>query len=164
MSRLGLSIGLLALIYILTLASLEPWDVVGGLVIAAVLLALFQRVTIGHRPAPLPDLPARLVAFIPFAARVAVEVIRGTWNVALVMIHLRPLGQPGIVTIPIENRSHRGIAVTALVTTISPGSYFLGVDWEHDQMVFHFLDASDPDAIRADLGRLYHRYQRHVFP
>jgi multicomponent Na+:H+ antiporter subunit E len=163
-SRLGLSVGLLALIYVLTLASLEPWDVVGGLLIAAVLLALSQRVTIGHRPARLPDLPARMVAFFPFAARVAVGVTLDAWSVALVMIHLRPLRQPGIVTIPIQDRSHRGIAVTALVTTISPGSYFLGVDWEHEQMVFHFLDATDPDAIRADRERLYDRYQRHVFP
>lgn len=69
-----------------------------------------------------------MVASIPFAARLAVEVVRGTWNVALIMIHLRPLGQPGIVAIPIEERSQRDIAVTALVTTISPGSYFLGVD------------------------------------
>jgi multicomponent Na+:H+ antiporter subunit E len=163
-SRLGLSVGLLGLIYLLTLASLEPWDVVGGVCIAAVLLGLFHQVTVGHRPARLPDLPARLLAFIPFAARVALDVIRGTWDVALVMVHLRPLGQPGIVTIPVGDRSHRGIAVTALVTTISPGSYFLGVDWEHDQMVFHFLDASEPEAIRADLARFYHRYQRHVFP
>jgi multicomponent Na+:H+ antiporter subunit E len=163
-SRLGLSVGLLALIYVLTLASLEPWDVVGGLLIAAVLLALSQRVTIGHRPARLPDLPARMVAFFPFAAQVTFGMIRDAWSVALVMIHVRPLGQPGIVTVPIANRSHRGIAVTALVTTISPGSYFLGVDWEHDEMVFHFLDASDPDAIRADRERLYDRYQRHVFP
>jgi multicomponent Na+:H+ antiporter subunit E len=163
-SRLGLSVGLLALIYVLTLASLEPWDVVGGVLIAAVLLALSQRVTIGHRPARLPDLPARMVGFFPFAGRVAFGMIRDAWNVALVMIHLRPLGHPGIVTIPIANRSHRGIAVTALVTTISPGSYFLGVDWEHEQMLFHFLDASDPDAIRADRERLYDGYQRHVFP
>jgi multisubunit Na+/H+ antiporter MnhE subunit len=163
-SRLVLSVLLLALIYVLTLASLAPWDVLGGVLIAAMLLALFRKVTVGHRPAPLPDLPARLVAFIPFAARVVVEVVRGTWNVALVMIHLRPLGRPGIVAIPIEERSHRGIAVTALVTTISPGSYFLGVDWEHEWMMFHFLDASDPETIRAELARFYHRYQRHVFP
>jgi multicomponent K+:H+ antiporter subunit E/multicomponent Na+:H+ antiporter subunit E len=105
-----------------------------------------------------------MLAFLPFAARVAIGVVRDTWHVQVVMIHLRPIRQPGIVTIPIGSRSHRGIAVTALVTTLSPGSYFLGVDWEHEQMVFHFFDASDPDAIRADRERLYDRYQRHVFP
>jgi multisubunit Na+/H+ antiporter MnhE subunit len=162
--RLGLSAGLLALIYLLTLASREPWDVAEGLVVAVVLLGLFRQVTIGQRPARLPDLPRRVVSFIPFAARVAVEVVRDTWNVALVMAHLRPLRQPGIVTIPIGERSRRGVAVTALVTTISPGSYFVDVDWEHNQMVFHFLDASDPDAIRADRARFYQRYQRQVFP
>jgi hypothetical protein len=28
----------------------------------------------------------------------------------------------------------------------------------------HFIDASDPDAVRADLHRFYDRYQRRVFP
>lgn len=164
MSRLVLSVALLALVYVLTLASLDPWDLATGAFIAAVLLVLFRQVTVSRRPLRRPGLSARLVAFVPFAARVAVDVIRGTWAVALVMAHLRPLRHPGIVAIPIANRSHRGIVVTALVTTISPGSYFLDVDWENDQMVFHFLDASDPDAIRAEMARFYHRYQRHVFP
>jgi multisubunit Na+/H+ antiporter MnhE subunit len=164
MSRIALSVGLLALIYLMTLGSLDPWDLVLGVIIASALLALFQPVTIGRHPAPLPDLPARLAAFVPFAVQVAVDVFRGTWDVALVMVHLRPLDQPGVVHVPIDGRSHRGIAVTALVTTISPGSYFLGVDWERDQMLFHFLDASDPDAIRDHLRQFYHRYQRRVFP
>jgi multicomponent K+:H+ antiporter subunit E/multicomponent Na+:H+ antiporter subunit E len=68
------------------------------------------------------------------------------------------------VAIPIQDRSHRGIAVTALVTTLAPGSYFIGVDWKRQSMLFHFLDASDPERIRRDLARSYERYQRRVFP
>jgi multicomponent Na+:H+ antiporter subunit E len=164
MTRLALSLVLLTSIYALTLASLDPWDLVVGALISAALLELFQRAVIGHRPAPLPDLPARLLAFIPFAGRIVRDMLAGTWQVALVVLRLRPLEQPGIVAIPIEERSHRGVAATALVTSLSPGSYFIDVDWEQGEMLFHFLDASDPDAIRHDLARFYQRYQRHVFP
>ena len=164
MTRLALSVGRLTLIYVLTLASLDPWDLLMGALISAVLLALFPQVMIGHHPAPLPDLPARLIAFIPFAGRLARDMLVGTWHVALVVLRLRPLRHPGIVAIPIEERSHRGVAATALVTSLSPGSYFVDVDWEQGVMLFHFLDASDPDEIRRDLARFYRRYQRHVFP
>lgn len=164
MTRLILSLILLTLIYALTLASLDPWDLLGGALISAALLELFQRTLIGRRPAPLPDLPVRLVAFIPFAGRIVRDMLAGTWAVALVVLHLRPLRNPGIVAVPIEGRSHRGVAATALVTSLSPGSYFVDVDWEQGVMLFHFLDASDPDAIRRDLARFYRRYQRHVFP
>jgi multisubunit Na+/H+ antiporter MnhE subunit len=31
-------------------------------------------------------------------------------------------------------------------------------------MLFHVIDASDPDAVRDHLDRFYQRYQRRVFP
>ena len=164
MTRLALSLVLLTLIYALTLASFDPWDLFIGALVAAGLLELFQRAVIGRRPAPLPDLSARLVAFIPFSGRILGDMLDGTWQVALVVLRVRPLRQPGIVAIPIEGRSHRGVAATALVTSLSPGSYFIGVDWQQGVMLFHFLDASDPDAIRRDLAQFYRRYQRRVFP
>ena len=164
MTRLALSIVLLTSIYALTLGSLDPWDLAVGALISAALLELFQRAVIGHQPAPLPGLPGRLLAFMPFAARIVADVLLGTWQVSLVVLGLRPLRHPGIVTIPTEGRSHRGVVATALITSLSPGSYFIGVDWERGEMLFHFLDASDPDAIRRDLARFYRRYQRHIFP
>ena len=128
------------------------------------MLELFQRSVIGRRPAPLPDLPARLFAFFPFATWILGDMLVSTWQVALIVLRLRPLEHPGIVIVPIEERSHRGVAVTALVTSLSPGSYLIGVDWEERVILFHFLNASDPDAVRHKLARFYDRYQRHVFP
>lgn len=164
MSRLVLSVVGLTAIYALTLASADPWDLLAGALLAGALLELLQRVVIGRRPAPLPGLPARLAAFFPFALGILRDMLVGTWLVALTVLWLRPLRCPGIVGVPIEGRSHRGVAVTALVVSLSPGSYFIGVDWERDLMYFHFLDASDPETIRRDLARFYQRYQRHVFP
>jgi multisubunit Na+/H+ antiporter MnhE subunit len=92
------------------------------------------------------------------------DVVVGTWRVALVILGLRPHTDAAIVAVPIEPRSHRGIAVTALITTLAPGSYFIGVDWDRQVMLFHFLEASDPEEIRRMMAHSYERYQRAVFP
>ncbi|MDQ3810427.1 MAG: Na+/H+ antiporter subunit E [Chloroflexota bacterium] len=164
MTRLVLSVAVLTLVYAFTLASFDPWDLGMGALVATALLLLFRPVTIGHRAAHLPGLPARVVAFLPFAARVAADVVVGTWHVALVIVGLRPLREADLVEVPVEERSHRGVAVTALVTTLAPGSYFVGVDWDRRVMLFHFLEGDDPDAIRRHMAELYERYQRRVFP
>ncbi|MDP9369920.1 MAG: hypothetical protein M3Q03_16890 [Chloroflexota bacterium] len=31
-------------------------------------------------------------------------------------------------------------------------------------LLIHVLDATDPDAVRAEHERFYRRFQRHVFP
>ena len=162
--RLVLSVVMLTTVYALTLSSLDPWDLAIGAVIAVALLVVFRRVTIGHHAAQLPGLPLRVVYFWPFLVRVGVDVVVGAWRVALVILGVRPLQHAQVVDVPIEERSHRGIAVTALVTTLAPGSFFIGVDWEREVMLFHFLEAADPDAIRGSMAHFYQRYQSRVFP
>jgi multisubunit Na+/H+ antiporter MnhE subunit len=164
MSRLVLSVVVLTVVYALALSSFDPLDLAVGAVVAIVLLSLFRPVTIGHHAAQLPALPARLVAFIPFALHVFLEAVVGTWRVSLISLGLRPHTDAAIIAVPIQARSHRGIAVTALVTTLEPGSYFIGVDWDRRVMLFHFLEGRDPEDIRRRLAHSYERYQRAVFP
>jgi multisubunit Na+/H+ antiporter MnhE subunit len=164
MTRVLLSVVMLTVIYALTLSSLDPWDLAMGAFIAVALLVLFRPVTLGQHAAHLPGLPGRLLAFLPFVGWVALDVVVSAWKVALVIVGIRTLRHAQIVAVPIQGRSHRGIAVTALVTTLAPGSYFIGVDWERQVMLFHFLDASDPDAIRRSMTYSYERYQSRVFP
>jgi multisubunit Na+/H+ antiporter MnhE subunit len=106
----------------------------------------------------------RLIAFPLFALAVVRDIVVGTWQVAVVVLGLRPLRHPGIVAVPIGERSRLGVAVSALATTLSPGSFLVDVDWQERVMLIHVLDATDPDAIRDGLARFYRRYQRHVFP
>jgi multicomponent Na+:H+ antiporter subunit E len=95
---------------------------------------------------------------------VAAEIVRGTWDVALRVLHLRPVEHPGIVLVPIGERTEVGVAVTGLLVGLSPGSLLLDVDTERQVMLFHVIDAGDPDAVRTQLDRFYQRYQRRVFP
>jgi multicomponent Na+:H+ antiporter subunit E len=159
-----LAVALLAAVYLLTLGSADPLDLALGLVLGAALM-----VGLGGRLGPPrgqdgPPLPVRVAAFPPLAGAVLAEIARGTWDVGLRVLGLRPLEGPGIVQVPIGERSPLGVAVTGLLVGLSPGSMLLEVDEQRRMMLFHVIDARDPDAVRAQIDRLYQRWQRRVFP
>ena len=162
--RFAGAVGLLVVVYGLTLASFHPWDVaLGALVAVGVLVAFRGFLPIPGAPAGLA-LARRAVAFWPFAWVVVLDIVRGTWKMALIVLHARPLAHPGIIVVPIGERSPLGVAVFGLATTLSPGSVLIDVDWEAGVMLMHVIDASDPDRVRSDFQRFYDRWQRHVFP
>jgi multisubunit Na+/H+ antiporter MnhE subunit len=159
-----LAVVLLAATYALTLASADPVDLLTGLVLAAVLMLALR----GRLPAPgernPPSLLVRVVAFPVLLGALLVDMTKGTWDVSLRVLHLRPLQSPGIVVVPVGDRSPRGVAVTGLLIGLSPGTVLLDVDEQRRVMLFHVIDASDPDAVRAQIDGFYDRYQQRVFP
>lgn len=166
MSRFLVVLVLLTLVYALALASLDPWDLLTGAFVSGVLLLLFRQFVFldSTDDREVPVVWKRIPAFFPFAWAVLRDVLHGTWQVALVTLHRRPVERSGTVEVPIDNRTRNGVAVTALVTTLSPGSVLVDVDWEQEIMVFHVLDATDREAVRAEHHKFYRRFQRHVFP
>jgi multicomponent Na+:H+ antiporter subunit E len=163
MMRVANALGL-GILYVLTLASDDPVDLVTGMLLGVVLVTLLgSRLRLGPDGSTAP-LVRRAVWFVPFAGAVLVDILQGTWDVALRVMHLRRLDHPGLVRIPIGERSEHGVAISALATTLSPGSVLVEIDWDGGDFVYHFVDASDPDRIRARLERFYDRYQRRVFP
>lgn len=158
-----LTLVLLVLTFALVIGSFAPWDLVIGTVISGVLIYGTRRFTFGEEPAS-PSLFSRLVYFWPFAVAEIWIITRATWQVALVTLHIWPLASPGIVAVPIEDRTPTGVAVSALATTLSPGTFLVDVDWKRNVMLIHSIDASDPDAVREDHQEFYRRYQSKVFP
>lgn len=158
---------LLAIVLCLTMASTDPLDLVLGIVLGAIVLAIFHGAVPGIQGKPedaLPSLPYRIVHFIPFAGITIWEILIGSVRVAAVVIGARPLEHPGIVAVPIGDRSKFGVVVTGITISLAPGSILLDVDWNRHLMLVHVIDASDPDQVRADIQELYSRYQRKVFP
>lgn len=164
MRRAVFCVVLLTLVYALVLASFHPWDLVTGAAVSCALFIAARGYLFGDEPDATGSVLGRVAAFAPFAAAVVREVVVGTWEVSLVTLHLRPLERPGIVAIPIGERTPTGIAVTALVMTLSPGEFLVEIDWERRVMLMHVIDAADPEGIRASHERFYERYQRKVFP
>ncbi|MGI8659967.1 MAG: Na+/H+ antiporter subunit E [Thermoleophilaceae bacterium] len=151
-------------VYLLTLASLDPLDALAGVLVAAVALALTRRLTLVGSGAGGPPLAGRIVRFFPFALAVVGDVVAGTWEVAVVVLGARELRRPGIVAVPVGQRTETGIVATAIAITLSPGEVFVDLDRERGVMLFHVLDARDPDAVRRRHELFYERYQRGVFP
>ena len=165
MTRFLVSLVLLTLFWALALTSFDPVDLLIGALLSAGLLFFLRRFLFSEGLSlPLRGLPRRLLGVIPYAVAVLLDVIRGTWEVTLVSLRLRPLRRPGIVAVPMGARSETGVAVTALAMTLSPGSVLVDIDWDRRILFFHFLDASDPDSLRQQQERMYDRWQRHVFP
>lgn len=166
MRRVGfwaLAIVLLTFVYTLVLASFARWDLaLGAAASVALLLAAGEGARSGDGRAP--GFLRRFVAFFPFAVAVVWEVVRGTWQVALVTLHIRPLRNPGVVVVPVGERTPTGVAVSALCVTLSPGEFLVDVDEERQEILYHIIDASDPDAVREHHQRFYERYQKWVFP
>jgi multicomponent K+:H+ antiporter subunit E/multicomponent Na+:H+ antiporter subunit E len=164
MSRNLFIVALLTLVYALTLASFKPLDLLtGALLASALLVATRGKLFRGNSIGPL-EMLRRMLAFWPFVLRVAWDVLEGTWLMLLIALRLRPLREPGISEVPFGERSRSGVIVTTLVTTLSPGSFLVDIDWERKVMLYHNIDNRDPEAMRRKHAELYERYQRHVFP
>ncbi|MGI8439042.1 MAG: Na+/H+ antiporter subunit E [Thermoleophilaceae bacterium] len=165
LARAALPVALLVLTYALAIGSFAPADLALGTVIAVGGLLTFRRLLLEDAAPPPPGgLAPRIVAFVPFAVTVLRDVVMGTWEVSLFVVGMRPLARPGVVAVPIEQRTATGVAVSALASTLSPGEFLLDVDLERGVMLFHVIDARDPQAVKARHRETYRRYQRRVFP
>ena len=170
MTRYVAAVVALTLVYALALASFHPWDLLFGAGLSAALLFASRRFVFdADDTAPRPEsgeltLLGRVVAFVPFAAVVFQNILAGNVEVTLVTLGLRPLVRPGIVAVPVGDRSPTGVAVWAVVTGLPPGSFFVDVDRERGVVLIHVLDARDPEAYRQQEEDFYRRYQSKVFP
>lgn len=163
MRYMAFTLLLLTLVYLLVLGSFEPADIAMGVVISGALIFGTRKFSFREKPTS-PNLLSRFVHFWPFAVAEVWNIVTGTWAVALVTLHIRSLVSPGIVAVPIGERTPTGVAVSAQCTTLSPGTFLVDVDWERGVMLIHALDASDPDEVRRDHQEFYEKWQRKVFP
>ncbi len=164
MTRYVAAIAGLTLAYALALGSFHPLDLLFGAGLSATLVVASRRFVFGEGPRGGASLLRRVVAFVPFSLAVFKEIVTGTWEVTLVTLHLRPLKTPGIVAVPIGDRTPAGVAVWAIITGLPPGSFFVDVDRERGVVLVHIIDAGDPEAFRRKEEDFYRRYQRGVFP
>ena len=153
-----------AVTYALTVASFAWEDHVFGFGLTAVLLALFHNVIL---PKPLPSSLRVLkgTLFFPIFVLAEIrEVFTGTWLVATRVVGIHPLEHPGIVRIPIGERSPVSNGMAGFVITVTPGTFLIDVDEETNEMLVHAIDASDPEAVRDHYQWLFENFERRVVP
>lgn len=164
MTRYVLAVVALTLVYALTLASFGPWDLLIGAGLSAALLFSFRRIVFEEKPSSRGAFLGRVASFVPLLAAVAREILSGSWEVFLVTAHLRKPSEPGIVLVPFGERSTKGVAVSAFITSLTPGTLLIEVDEEKRVMLIHAINAADPEAVREEQQEFYRRYQKKVFP
>jgi multisubunit Na+/H+ antiporter MnhE subunit len=127
--------------YLLVLTSVEPGDVaIAAALGLAVAFALQtpERLRLHPRPAA-----AAAILF-----QTAAEIARGSARTAAFCLG-RGSGEPGVVEVPLGDRTPAELAMWGVLTGESPDEIVIDVDEARGVAVVHLVDAGDPDGVRA---------------
>jgi multisubunit Na+/H+ antiporter MnhE subunit len=164
MTRIVALVIVSVLTYTAAIGRFEPWDVVLSAIVSAVTIYGFRSHLLRGESLSTVSLLRRLLFTLPLVAYMIFDITRSTILVVRYTLHLKPLEHPGIVAIPMGERTRFGATMSGFLTTVAPGTFLVDFDWTERVMLIHAIDASDPDAVRASHQAFYDRFQRHVFP
>ena len=146
-------------IFALTIGDLGWQNLLLGLVVSLACMVLFRQQLV-PRPLPPNELALHLLLVSPrFFWYLLVDILEGTWRVAMITLGLRPLARPGIVRLPLGVHSPYGLGPVGYFLTLSPGSFMVDIDWDRREMLVHVVDASDPEAVRASAEKYYRLWE-----
>ncbi|MGH3757729.1 MAG: Na+/H+ antiporter subunit E [Actinophytocola sp.] len=152
----------LTAVYLLVLTSLHPGDILTGLVLSTLVVAIASRVS-SPKPAPLAPLGRRLAGVPALVGGTLVDLARGTWQTAVALLG-RGLADGGLVEVPIPRTGQASAAAWGVRVGFVPDTVVVEVDEKRGRMLLHVLDARDPAAVVAAQHDSYQRRQRRVFP
>lgn len=130
--------------------SLTAANVLGGLAVAAALLALL----------PLPEVPSqgwvRWPALLRYLAFFAVELLRA--SLIVVWQVLRPGGElrQAVIAVDAMGASDRLLTVVANSISLTPGTLTLEVDRERSVLYVHVLDVGGPEGVERARRSIEH--------
>lgn len=135
--------------------SVSPLVVVGGVVVALALVAVFPMPTLPPAARPSVAGTVRLVAHL------AVDLVSSSVQVAWFAVRPGPLPRSAIVAAPLRSRSDAMIAATAELLSLVPGTLVVDIDVPSGTLYLHALVTGDPatvaEDVRADVRRLEDR-------
>ena len=152
----------LTAIYLLALTSLHPGDVLTGLVLSTLVVAVSRRISSSGPPSSVP-LRRRLGGIPALVGGTLVDLVRGTWQTAVSLIGRR-LSDGGLVEVPIPRSGPAAAAAWGVRVGFVPDTVVVEIDEKQGRMLLHVLDARDAEAVVAAQHDSYERRQRRVFP
>jgi len=162
--RIAIATAILTGIYALALASADPWDLALGAALGLCVALTFRGFVLAGAALPARDVARRLVGLPALLMATLAEVARGTVAVARAVLVPARARHAGFVVLPVLEETETGVAMTGLLTTLSPGSVLIDVDPRAQTRTMHVLDASSPDETAEQVRRFYERFQRPVWP
>jgi multicomponent K+:H+ antiporter subunit E len=154
-----LALGLLAM-WLLLNDSLEPAHILLGLVIGVIGSATYARLEPPHGKLGRWMVPGAQLVWL-----VVIDIFRS--NAAVLRIALRPATKQrveGFLTIPLEMRDPRGLAVLAAIVTATPGTAWAHYEAAANVLTLHVLDLVDKDAWVRQFKDKYESRLMEIFP
>jgi multicomponent Na+:H+ antiporter subunit E len=154
-------VGWLTAVWVGLWGSVTAANVLGGLAVSVVLLALL----------PLPEVPdqgrVRPGALLAFLGFFAVELVRASVVVVWQVLRPRAALHQAVLSVDVPGASDRLLTVVANSISLTPGTLTLEVDRERSRLYVHALDiggAEGVEAARRDILRLVRKAAAAVGP
>jgi multicomponent Na+:H+ antiporter subunit E len=127
----------LTLVWVLLWGTFTPQSVLGGVVVAVLVVALF----------PMPRLPDRLsvrpLRLLGLAAFLLYDLVASSVEVTWQILRRGTDARGAIVAVPLLTASGRVITIMANALTLSPGAMALQIDQEHQVWYVYALGPRD---------------------
>lgn len=81
------------------------------------------------------------------------EALRSGWSTALAIVFPRRRVHPGFARLGYGELEESGMALLALLVTLTPGTTCVAVDTERRELVLHLLDSRQAESTLADIRR-----------
>ena len=132
--------------------SATPANVLGGVAVAVAILLALPLEEVAHRDRVRP------LALLRFLGRFAVDLVRASLQVALLVVRPRRALRQAVLAVPVRGASDGLLTLVANAISLTPGTLTLEVDRPSSTLYVHVLDVGEgPQAlerVRADIVRL----------
>jgi multicomponent K+:H+ antiporter subunit E len=148
----------LVVLWLLLQQSFSPGNILLGFIIAS----LAARGLEALRPEPVRIRFSRAIPRL--AGRVLIDIVRSNVAVArLILARNDPRRTAAFVHLPLDMRSHHGLAMLGIIITATPGTLWMQYDSARGLLLVHVLDLVDEAAWIALIKQRYERPLMDIF-
>ncbi|HYH33165.1 MAG TPA: Na+/H+ antiporter subunit E [Pseudonocardia sp.] len=133
----------LTLVWVLLWGTFTPASVVGGVVVAVLVTALF-RLPLSRERLPLRPLP--LLGLLCF---LAYDLVVSGAEVSWQVLRHGPRARAAVIAVPLLSSSDRVVTVMANALSLSPGTMALQIDQDHDVWYVYALGPRDEAGVEV---------------
>lgn len=131
-----------------------PSDVLGGLLVAVIVVVLFPLPRVGR------ELALRPIAFVVLLARFAYDVVVSSTQVAWFAVRPAPTPPTSVIAVRLRSRSDLFLTGTAMLCTLIPGSVVVEAQRSTGTLFLHVIGAGDEAEVEDARRRALEQEER----